>query len=151
MLLQRQVVASAACLPVRCLFSPIRGPARATRSMFGAAAAVGSAQATADAAGAAPMATDGSSFVSPVAVTSVDESQYEQQLQVKISKLRELFQEFDPPELEVFKSPPRQAWGQVWAPLPGFRRIASHPTSTELGVGIRVGGVSLATPIVDND
>ncbi|GIL59952.1 hypothetical protein Vafri_14608 [Volvox africanus] len=46
------------------------------------------------------------SFVAPIAVTSVDESQYKTQLQEKIKKLKELFCEFNPPELEVFESPP---------------------------------------------
>ncbi|GLC71327.1 hypothetical protein PLESTF_001103400 [Pleodorina starrii] len=51
------------------------------------------------------------SFVAPVAVTSVDETQYGPQLQAKIRKLKDLFAEFNPPELEVFESPPRQRDG----------------------------------------
>lgn len=48
------------------------------------------------------------SCVNAVAVTSVDESQYSKQLQENVSKLKEMFREFDPPELEVFESPPRR-------------------------------------------
>ncbi|EFJ46848.1 hypothetical protein VOLCADRAFT_118051 [Volvox carteri f. nagariensis] len=65
------------------------------------------------------------SFVAPLTVTNIDESQYGSQLQAKVFKLKELFREFDPPDLEVFESPPRRAPPQppplktaLKAPLP---------------------------------
>ncbi|KXZ44369.1 hypothetical protein GPECTOR_68g340 [Gonium pectorale] len=57
-------------------------------------------------AGDASAAEGSTSFTSPITVTSVDESKYAEQLQSKLAKLRELFAEFSPPEVEVFESPP---------------------------------------------
>ncbi|KAG2493638.1 hypothetical protein HYH03_008155 [Edaphochlamys debaryana] len=45
-------------------------------------------------------------FTTPIAVTQIDESQYRPQLDTKLAKLKELFAEFNPPEVEVFESPP---------------------------------------------
>ncbi|GFR51652.1 hypothetical protein Agub_g14084, partial [Astrephomene gubernaculifera] len=80
---------------------------RLRRNMASSATpAVDTAVATSNNAPAPSLAAEDNSFVTPVTVTTCDESQYKQQLCVKLEKLRELFKEFDPPEVEVFESPP---------------------------------------------
>ena len=45
-------------------------------------------------------------FTTPVSITAIDAEDYDGQLDRKLTKLKQLFQEFDPPQLEVFTSPP---------------------------------------------
>ncbi|KAG2447247.1 hypothetical protein HYH02_007987 [Chlamydomonas schloesseri] len=45
-------------------------------------------------------------FTTPVSITAIEPENYEVQLERKLTKLKQLFQEFDTPELEVFTSPP---------------------------------------------
>lgn len=41
------------------------------------------------------------------ALTAIDEEKYDEQLQAKIERVKKLFAEFQPPELEAYRSPPK--------------------------------------------
>ncbi len=45
-------------------------------------------------------------FTTPTTITAIEPENYEGQLEKKLTKLKQLFQEFGTPDLEVFTSPP---------------------------------------------
>jgi len=69
------------------------------------------------------------------ALTNIDTTQYEPQLQAKVSKIKAQFSHFDPPDLEIFKSAPshyrmRSEFG-VWHQGTDMYYVMHEPTHTD--------------------